>query len=189
MPPAAWREAQTAVGVAHAACNVVRLHSLLSMVISEEIDPSHLDSEAVCMIPVTSGLTRARPSGLKRKAPGTSSIRSRCHYCASKAAVVMLGRAMALELGAHSIRVNTVLPGYINVAEGGQRLPSSYRKRAPAPRHWDAPAPRRTWRGPCCCSPRRSPTMSVARPSSTGEHVPAWSVCGLLTKRAPFTLE
>ena len=37
------------------------------------------------------------------------------HYCASKAAVVMLTRAMALELAPHAIRVNAILPGYIDV--------------------------------------------------------------------------
>ena len=44
------------------------------------------------------------------------------HYCASKAAAVMLTRAMALELGVHGIRVNAVLPGYIDVADGGRHL-------------------------------------------------------------------
>lgn len=34
-------------------------------------------------------------------------------YCASKAALVALGRSMALELAAHNIRVNTVAPGDI----------------------------------------------------------------------------
>jgi NAD(P)-dependent dehydrogenase (short-subunit alcohol dehydrogenase family) len=100
------------------------------MVISEEIDLGHSDSEAVGVNPVTSRLTGARPARLKRKTPGTSSIRSSCHCCTSKAAVVMLGRAMALELGAHSIRVNAVLPDYINVAESGRRLSSSYRESA-----------------------------------------------------------
>ena len=51
-------------------------------------------------------------------------IRGWSHYCASKAAAVMLARAMALELGTHGIRVNAVLPGYIDVAEGGRHLAS-----------------------------------------------------------------
>ncbi|MBW3631969.1 MAG: SDR family oxidoreductase [Chloroflexi bacterium] len=57
------------------------------------------------------------------------------HYCTSKAAAVMLTRAMALELGPHGIRVNTVLPGYIDVDEGGQHLSLAYREgaRAAAP--------------------------------------------------------
>ena len=57
------------------------------------------------------------------------------HYCTSKAAAVMLTRAMALELGPHGIRVNAVLPGYIDVDEGGRHLSLAYREgaRAAAP--------------------------------------------------------
>lgn len=42
------------------------------------------------------------------------------HYCASKAAVLMLGRCLAAELGPHRIRVNTVSPG---VVETGMTRP------------------------------------------------------------------
>jgi sorbose reductase len=35
------------------------------------------------------------------------------HYCASKAAVIHLTKAMAMEFAPHSIRVNSVSPGYI----------------------------------------------------------------------------
>ena len=59
-------------------------------------------------------------------------IRGWSHYCASKAATVMLTRAMALELGPHGIRVNTVLPGYIDVDEGGRHLSLAYRQGARA---------------------------------------------------------
>jgi len=52
------------------------------------------------------------------------------HYCTSKAATVMLTRAMALELGPHGIRVNAVLPGYIDVADGGRHLSLAYREGA-----------------------------------------------------------
>jgi NAD(P)-dependent dehydrogenase (short-subunit alcohol dehydrogenase family) len=52
------------------------------------------------------------------------------HYCTSKAAAVMLTRAMALELGEHGIRVNAVLPGYIDVADGGRHLSPAYREGA-----------------------------------------------------------
>ncbi len=47
-------------------------------------------------------------SGASRSArPGSS------HYCASKAAVNMMGEVWASELGRHGIRVNTVLPGLV----------------------------------------------------------------------------
>ena len=52
------------------------------------------------------------------------------HYCASKAAVVMLTKAMALELAPHDIRVNAILPGYIDVPEGGAHLAESYKDAA-----------------------------------------------------------
>lgn len=35
------------------------------------------------------------------------------HYCAAKAAVIQLTKAMAVEFAAHNIRVNSVSPGYI----------------------------------------------------------------------------
>ena len=49
------------------------------------------------------------------------------HYCASKAAVVMLTRVMALELAPFGIRVNSVSPGIIDVP-GGQHLSESYKQ-------------------------------------------------------------
>ena len=49
------------------------------------------------------------------------------HYCASKAAVVMLTRVMALELAPYRIRVNSVSPGIIDVA-GGPPLSESYKE-------------------------------------------------------------
>jgi 3-oxoacyl-[acyl-carrier protein] reductase len=49
------------------------------------------------------------------------------HYCASKAAVVMLTRVMALELAPYRIRVNSVSPGIIDVP-GGQPLSESYKQ-------------------------------------------------------------
>jgi len=62
----------------------------------------------------------------------TTAFQGWSHYCASKAAVVMLTRAMALELGQYGIRVNTVLPGYIDVPEGGAHLDEAYKRAARA---------------------------------------------------------
>jgi len=45
---------------------------------------------------------------------GLSGVQNFAHYVASKHAVVGLMRTLALELAAHSIRVNTVHPGSIN---------------------------------------------------------------------------
>ena len=52
------------------------------------------------------------------------------HYTASKAGIVGLTRSMALELGPHGIRVNTILPGYFEVGPGGSHLDPAYRERA-----------------------------------------------------------
>jgi 3-oxoacyl-[acyl-carrier protein] reductase len=52
------------------------------------------------------------------------------HYCTSKAGVVMLTRAMALELARYRIRVNSVLPGYIDVDLGGAHLDPEYKATA-----------------------------------------------------------
>jgi 3-oxoacyl-[acyl-carrier protein] reductase len=54
------------------------------------------------------------------------------HYCTSKAGVVMLTRAMALELASHGIRVNSILPGYIDVEDGGRHLSERYKAEARA---------------------------------------------------------
>jgi len=79
----------------------------------------------------------AAQSMVKSKHPGTiitiSSGSARfarvgsAHYCASKAAVVMLTRVMALELAPYRIRVNSVSPGIIDVP-GGQPLSDTYKQ-------------------------------------------------------------
>ncbi|HET7034886.1 MAG TPA: SDR family NAD(P)-dependent oxidoreductase [Thermomicrobiaceae bacterium] len=52
------------------------------------------------------------------------------HYSASKAGVVALTRALALELAPHGIRANAILPGYIDVPEGGRPLSETYKEAA-----------------------------------------------------------
>jgi NAD(P)-dependent dehydrogenase (short-subunit alcohol dehydrogenase family) len=54
------------------------------------------------------------------------------HYCASKAGVVLLTKTMALELAEYKIRANAVLPGFIDVDEGGAPLSEEYKERARA---------------------------------------------------------
>jgi NAD(P)-dependent dehydrogenase (short-subunit alcohol dehydrogenase family) len=64
----------------------------------------------------------------------TRAIRKRAAYCASKGGVDALTRAMAVDLGKHGIRVNTVAPGYINT-ERWDKLPEQdvQRRRANIP--------------------------------------------------------
>jgi len=52
------------------------------------------------------------------------------HYSASKAGVAALTKGMAIELAPHAIRVNSILPGYIDVEEGGRHLSSEYKAAA-----------------------------------------------------------
>jgi 3-oxoacyl-[acyl-carrier protein] reductase len=59
-----------------------------------------------------------------------TAFRGWAHYSASKAALVMLSRSMALELGEHGIRANSVLPGYVDVPEGGEHLDDVYKRDA-----------------------------------------------------------
>jgi 3-oxoacyl-[acyl-carrier protein] reductase len=87
---------------------------------------------------VARSMVRADKAGRIIVVSSTAAQRAICgwsHYCASKAAAVMLTRAMALELGEHGIRVNAVLPGYVDVADGGRHLSVAYREgaRAAAP--------------------------------------------------------
>lgn len=49
-------------------------------------------------------------------AAGLSPIPGRSAYCASKAGVIMLGKALAMELAADNIRVNAVCPGAVDTS-------------------------------------------------------------------------
>ncbi len=48
------------------------------------------------------------------------------HYCASKAAVVMLTKVLALELAAHRINVNSIAPGFVQVDSEVSPLTEEY---------------------------------------------------------------
>lgn len=58
----------------------------------------------------------------------TRAIKHRTAYCASKAAVDGLTRAMAVDLAPHNIRVNVVAAGYINT-ERWDTLPAAHAER------------------------------------------------------------
>lgn len=56
-----------------------------------------------------------------------ASAREGCaHYCASKAALVMLTKVLAMEFARHRIRVNAVAPGLIDVRDSGSTLSDAY---------------------------------------------------------------
>jgi NAD(P)-dependent dehydrogenase (short-subunit alcohol dehydrogenase family) len=63
---------------------------------------------------------------------GLSAKQDRIAYCSSKAAIVNLTRAMALDLGRHRIRVNAVAPGIIDTPQ--QQMNSGAYHRAQAER-------------------------------------------------------
>ena len=83
-------------------------------------------------------------------------------YCMSKAAVVHMTRALALEWGRYGINVNAVCPGYIETeinrdywqTEGGRKLIACCRGGGSA-----SPM---TWMGSCCCSHPITRTSSTA---------------------------
>lgn len=74
---------------------------------------------AGCIITLSSGVANSAISGW-------------AHYSASKAGIIQLTKTMALELAPHGIRANAVLPGYIDVDEGGAHLSTTYKQDARA---------------------------------------------------------
>lgn len=87
-----------------------------------------------CQAVARSMVQRRRPGTLITLSSGAANhaIWGWSHYSASKAGVVLLTKAMALELGEHGIRANAVLPGFIDVDEGGAPLSQNYKNRARA---------------------------------------------------------
>jgi NAD(P)-dependent dehydrogenase (short-subunit alcohol dehydrogenase family) len=65
---------------------------------------------------------------------GTRPAPGHAHYAASKAAVVMLAKAAALEYGSHGIRVNSVSPGLVDRPGLARDWPGGVRR-------WQASAP------------------------------------------------
>jgi glucose 1-dehydrogenase len=51
-------------------------------------------------------------------------------YCASKSGLKMLAKCLALELGAHGVRVNVVAPGWVNAGLTAKNLAANPQLRA-----------------------------------------------------------
>jgi sorbose reductase len=109
-------------GVDIAVCNagVVDVTGLLDMSLEKfqgiqntNVSGVFLTAQAAARVLVDQGrggsiITTASMSGHIINVPQQVS-----HYCTSKAAVIHLSKAMAVELAPHNIRVNSVSPGYI----------------------------------------------------------------------------
>jgi NAD(P)-dependent dehydrogenase (short-subunit alcohol dehydrogenase family) len=109
-------------GVDIAVCNagIVSLNALLDMPLDEfqsvqdtNLTGVFLTAQAAARAMVSQGrggvvITTASMSGHVVNIPQQEG-----HYCASKAAVIQLTKAMAVEFAPHNIRVNSVSPGYI----------------------------------------------------------------------------
>ena len=125
------------IDVAVANAGVYPVSSFLDMaeeewdrVIDTNLKGVFLTCQAVARLMVQ----RRRPGTLITLSSGAANhaIWGWSHYCASKAGVVLLTKTMALELAEHGIRANAVLPGFIDVDEGGALLSQTYKNRARA---------------------------------------------------------
>ena len=109
-------------GIDIAVCNagIIALHSLLDMPLEDfqsiqntNVNGVFLTAQAAAQAMVAGNrggtiITTASMSGHIINTPQQVG-----HYCASKAAVIHLTKAMAMEFAPHNIRVNSVSPGYI----------------------------------------------------------------------------
>jgi sorbose reductase len=109
-------------GIDIAVCNagIIALNSLLDMPLEEfqsiqntNVNGVFLTAQAAAQAMVAGNrggtiITTASMSGHIINTPQQVG-----HYCASKAAVIHLTKAMAMEFAPHNIRVNSVSPGYI----------------------------------------------------------------------------
>jgi NAD(P)-dependent dehydrogenase (short-subunit alcohol dehydrogenase family) len=86
-------------------------------------------------------------------------------YCMSKAGVVQMTKAMAVEWGRYGINVNAICPGYIATEMNEDYFETEQGKRLIDCCRAAAPASRKTSTGCCCCWRPRKPTSSTARSS------------------------
>jgi 3-oxoacyl-[acyl-carrier protein] reductase len=61
------------------------------------------------------------------------------HYCASKAAILMFTKCLALELSEHRINVNTITPGYVEVESEVSPLSEEYKEALKSSIPWGRP--------------------------------------------------
>ena len=80
------------------------------------------------------------------------------HYCASKAAVVMFTKVLALELAASRINVNCIAPGFVRVDSEMSPLTTEYVDAITRGIPWAGRAPRPTSPTPRSSWPRRTRT-------------------------------
>ncbi|HEX7102484.1 MAG TPA: SDR family NAD(P)-dependent oxidoreductase [Nitrolancea sp.] len=130
-----WQLGPVDVAVANA--GVYPVSSFLEM--SEDewdrvIDTNLKGAFLTCQAVARQMVRHERPGTLITLASGAANhaIWGWSHYCASKAGVVLLTKTMALELAEYGIRANAVLPGFIDVDEGGAPLSQEYKERARA---------------------------------------------------------
>ncbi len=83
-----------------------------------------------CRAVATRMVARGAPGAIINFSSGasTSARAGAAHYCGSKAAVNMITQVLAIELGPHGIRVNTVAPGLVmgDVLHAGDTAASPY---------------------------------------------------------------
>ncbi len=87
-------------------------------------------------------------------------------YCMSKAGVVQMTKAMAVEWGKYDINVNAICPGYIATDDRTKIISRPSRAASSSTCcHASAPAGPKTSTACCSCWPPKKPTSSTA-PSS-----------------------
>ncbi|HYF08094.1 MAG TPA: SDR family NAD(P)-dependent oxidoreductase [Acetobacteraceae bacterium] len=101
----------------------------LSEAVWDAVIDTNLKGPLLCAQPFVRRRIAAGGGGAIVNIASTAAFSARAgagHYCASKAGLVMLTKCMAMEFGAHRIRVNAVAPGLIDVE--GERVSSEYKR-------------------------------------------------------------